>query len=449
MASSELTFAIGQYVAGTALDTAPPQALDDARKCLVDWFAVCIGAARQPEARALRAALAGKGRAGATLLGGGCAAPADAALFNGALSHVLDFDDTHVPSILHGSGPLWAALLAAGETAGIGERRLLEAFVAGFQVGARLGGNGRGEGLTRQGWHVTPVVGRIAAAAALARARGLSAGTAAHALALAASQAGGLTASFGSMAKPLNAGRAASDAVLAAELAAHGFEGPLGILDGEGGLLPTLLQDPGAAFGLDLDALRALPWEVSQNSFKPYASCQLTHAAIDAARELAGHGPADRVQCLRAHVHPLAIKVAGRETAATPNEAKFSLRFCIALALAGHACGMDDFSPQRLADVSLHALAARVELHVQPGGTRRSARLQRIDRDGVAHEADVDSAFGNPDNPMGWDDLRAKFRALASHWPASDAARLLDCLEGFGAPGSLTAAMALVQRNPA
>ncbi|ARP81250.1 hypothetical protein CAL12_10635 [Bordetella genomosp. 8] len=442
------------FAADTDPARVPATALDQARQCLVDWFAVGIGASREPEAAAVAKALRARqaGRVGrvedtdaATLLTGGQASAADAALGNGVLSHILDFDDTHVPSILHGSGPVWAALLAVGETQRIPEDRLLAAFVIGFQAGTRLGNHGLGERLTRQGWHATPTLGRIAAATAVSHARGFDRIKAAHAIALAVSQATGYTRSFGTMAKPLNAGRAASDAVLAADLADAAVQGPLDILDGPDGLLQTMLQDRDLTLDHMAQDLLEPPWEVGRNSFKPYASCQLTHGAIDAARALSSRIVPGRIRRVQAHIHPLAIRIAGRASAQTPTEAKFSLRFCIALGLGGHACTMKDFGDARISDAALQALAARVELFPDAHATRTSARLVVVDDDGREFSESVTHAFGSIENPMGWETLEHKFFELVQdRFTVAQSRALFDKLSRFGEPGGLAACMRLV-----
>ena len=159
------------------------------------------------------------------MLAGGHAAPVPAALVNGTLAHCLDYDDTHIESILHGSGPTWAAALAAGAQRNASERELLSAFITGFEVGTRVGNGGIGVRLNHSGWHTTCVLGRYSSAAAASALLGLDATQVKHALGIVATQVGGSTASVGTMSKPFHAGKTASDGVLAAELASQGFEG--------------------------------------------------------------------------------------------------------------------------------------------------------------------------------------------------------------------------------
>src|SRR3981189_184632 len=213
------------YIAGAPSRVLPSEVADMARLCLADWLGVAIGAAEGPAGRIGREVAAGwRSEGRATVLFGGTAAAPFAALANGTLAHCLDFDDTYVKAITHTSAPVWAATLALGEEIGANEAAMLSAFVAGFETAARIG-SGLGEAVTARGWHGTGVFGRLgaaaaasgllrvgprlgAAAAAAVRLR-LDPGQALHALGAAATQTGGLTASFGTMAKPFHAGRAA------------------------------------------------------------------------------------------------------------------------------------------------------------------------------------------------------------------------------------------------
>ena len=158
---------------------------------------------------------------------------------------------------------------------------MLAAFVAGFETASRVG-YGLGEAVTARGWHSTGVFGRLGAAAASAVLLKLDVERTLHALGAAATQTSGLTASFGTMAKPFHAGKAAMDGVLSAQLAAGGFRAATGLLESAGGLDSALVQD---------HSVRIKPadfsgWEILNNSFKPYAACHLTHPAVDAGRAL-------------------------------------------------------------------------------------------------------------------------------------------------------------------
>jgi 2-methylcitrate dehydratase PrpD len=241
------TRTIADFIAGIAQRELPPEVLDTARLCLADWVGVALGAVQEPAAHVVHETSRMWQSAGrSTLLLGGSAGAPVAALCNGTLAHCLDFDDTYVKGITHVSAPVWAATLAVGEEIGASERAMLVAFIAGFECAARAG-YGLGELVTARGWHGTGVFGRIGAAAASSVLLGLDANAAVNALGAAATQASGLTASFGTMAKPFHAGKAAMDGVIAAQLAAKGFQAAQNLLDPGAGLDNALVQDGAGA----------------------------------------------------------------------------------------------------------------------------------------------------------------------------------------------------------
>lgn len=416
----------------------PPEVLDAAKKCLADWAGVAIGARDEAAARAVRATVAGwQARGAAPVLFGTQTTAAAAALANGTLAHCLDFDDTHVGSVAHLSAPSWAAVLAAGTAQGLDERALLACFVAAFEVGARIGGQGYGVAVDHAGWHSTGIFGALAAAAGAAAAMGLDADATGRALGAAATQVSGLTGSFGTMAKPFHAGKAAFNGVLSAELAAHGFVPALGLIEPAGGMARALVQDGSHALpAADFDA----GWEVLRNTFKPYACCLLTHASIDAGRALAAQVAGREIARVTAFVNPLAIHLAGKPAPATALEGKFSTAYCSALALSGHAATQGDFSPARIEDPALRALTAKVVLQPDAGIAETAARMVIAFADGAQAEATVALARGNPDNPMSWDDLRAKFMPLTEPvLGAQCAVDLFGALREFERHGALAA----------
>lgn len=256
------------------------------------------------------------------------------------------------------------------------------------------------------------------------------------ALGAAATQVGGLTESFGTMAKPFHAGKAALNGVLAAELAAAGFIPAFDLIEPDGPLARALVQhDARRLPAADFDR----GWEVLRNTFKPYACCLLTHATIDAGRALAPEIAGRGIAKVTAVVNPLAIHLAGKPAPVTPLEGKFSTAYCAALALSGHTATQSDFSKARLDDPALRALTANVVLEADSGVAETAARMQVELTDGSRLAKTVPMARGNPDNPMRWEDLRSKFMALVEpKLGASAAAELFDCLRRFEEPRALS-----------
>ena len=202
MAATPNADAIATFVTSAQGRNFPDEAIESAKRCLVDWFGVAIGGSAEPAAQSTRAVAAGWGTTGdALLVSGGTMAPAAAALVNGTMAHCLDYDDTHVGSTTHIGGPTIAAALAVATDRGLDERQLLAAVIAGFETAARLG-RGVGQPSNMRGFHATGVFGAFGAATAASVSLGLDAAAVRNAIGAAATQTGGLTGSFGTMAKP-------------------------------------------------------------------------------------------------------------------------------------------------------------------------------------------------------------------------------------------------------
>lgn len=423
--------ALGAFIAGARTRVLPAEIANAAKLCLADWMSVALGAAVEPAGRIARDVAQSWGSTGkAALLLGGRAAPPMAALVNGTFAHCLDFDDTYVDSITHISAPVWAATLALGTEAGASEAELLQAFVTGFEVVARVG-HGLGQELTSRGLHGTGVFGRIGAAAAGAAVLGLDAERAVHAIALGATQAGGFVGSFGTMAKPFHAGKAAMDGVIAAQLAAAGFTGAAGLFEPGGGMDNALIQDGGAS----LAPVAFSEWRILRNSFKPYAACHLIHPAIDAARALwADGGTPGAGEKISAEVGALAKKVTG-DTVGQPTGAlagKFDLRYCVALALHGHDLSAVDFREPWHVAPEVARLAEQVTVTATPEMGFAAAAVAI-----GARRVHVPVAKGHPGNPMDWADMRMKFDGLVAESLGNRAPALFAALRDFGGGESL------------
>ena len=421
------TRTIAEFLATLSARTLPPAVLDMARLCLADWLGVALGAADEPAARIVRDTALSWSNAGAStvLLGGAAAAPV-AALCNGTLAHCLDFDDTYVKAVVHISAPVWAATLAVGEDVGASESQMLTAYIGGFEAAARAG-MGLGELVTARGWHGTGVFGRIGAAAAAGVLLKLDIAATVNALGTAATQAGGLTASFGTMAKPFHAGKAAMDGVIAAQLASRGFTAAQHVLDAGGGLDSALIQDRCAT----LQAPDFSHWEILDNSFKPYAACHLTHPAIDAAKAARAATPnVANATSVEADVGALALQVTGCKsgTPATGLEAKFDLKYCIALALHGQPLSAAAFAEPWRCNPAVAATAARIKATAAPDLGFASARL-RVGGE-TQKQFDVAIARGHPGNPLDWNDMQEKFLGLLP--PSADGQALFERLRLFG-----------------
>jgi 2-methylcitrate dehydratase PrpD len=405
--------ALVDFVLGLETAALPAPVVEAATRSLTDWLGTAVRGAAEPLADAIGAVVAAMGgEPQATIVGRGRRTSAlHAALANGAQSHALDFDDTHLPSIVHGAAPVAPVALALGEWRHAGGAAVLAAFVAGFEVETRVG-RVIGRKLADRGWHVTGLLGHFGAAAAAGKLLGLDAGRLAHALGIAGTQAAGLEQSFGTMSKPLHPGKAAMNGLLAALLAREGFTGPTAVLDGAAGLPATFLgvTDMGRA-AEDLGKR----FEILDNSTKFYAACHLTHATIDAARAVRARvSPApETVEAIRCDVNPLVLKVANHVGPRTGLEAKFSVAYCAASALVRGEAGEAEFTEARVADPGVGRVMARVTAAADPALGVDAARITVRLTDGRVLEERVAAARGTPDNPLTRDEVEAKFARLA------------------------------------
>ena len=422
--------AAGRFIASAKRQNFPAEVVDAARMCLVDTVGVALGAKDEPAGQVARKVAGNWGSKGnAQLLLGGKAAAAPAALVNATMGHCLDYDDTHVGAVAHLSNPTWNATLAMGLHLGASERDMLAAFIAGFETGARLGNNGLGQVVNLRGFHSTGVFGCLASATAASALLGLDEDGVRNALGAAATQTGGLVGSFGTMAKPFHAGKAAMNGILAAELAAEGFVAAQDMIEPDGPLATSLVQDRAMPLQpLDL----AGAWELPRNTFKPYSCCLLTHPVVDSARKVADRIKGRDVAEIVIQVGAPAVHLAGKPAPTTGLEGKFSTAYCAALGLTGHGATAADFDDAKVADPALQHLVRRTRLVAEDDRDTRSARIEIRFADGGAIESATEMALGNPGNPMSWDDMRVKFDALVE--PAlgkRDAAALFDVLRRF------------------
>lgn len=427
---------VAGFIGGTARRPPSPELREEAKKCFVDWFAVSLAALQDDAAVAVRCLVqrwATQGRA-TNLYGDRGAAPA-MALVNATLSHSLDYDDMHFPTAFHASGPTVAAALAVGADRGCSETEVLDAFVTGYEVGAAMGGEGTGPRLAASGWHPTGVLGHFSAASAAAALLRLDVLQIADALGLAATQAGGLQASGGSMAKPFHVGKAAMNGVMAAELALLGMDANTALLDEpRSGILGSLLQEEILA---RFDGL-GREWQIHANTFKPYAACQLTHAPHEAARGLADGFRPEGLREIRVHVNPLARQVAGRERADTPLEGKFCIAYCVALGLRGHPADLSGFTEERLEDAGLRRLVEITRIVTSDGVERCASRVELDYGAAGTRQAETRAVRGSPERPLTWSDLDEKFlQVVAPVLGARVARRLLNALHNFEQPGRM------------
>jgi 2-methylcitrate dehydratase PrpD len=396
----------------------PEHAQREAVRAVLDWLGSAVRGGEAIPARAIDAVVAQR-MAGddATVLATGARVSAlGAALANGAASHALELDDLHQASTFHPAAPIVSAALAAAEQADANGERFLQAIIAGYEVGIRVAEAASPSHY--RFWHPTATCGVFGAAVAAGCVLGLSSRELADALGSAGTLASGLWQFLddGAMSKPLHAGKAAHDGLLAAELARAGLTGAHTILEGRRGFFAATTEDA------DLSRITeglGLRLKILENGYKRHACCGHTHAAVDAAlllRDRLAGRPVERVEV---DTYRVALEITDNPAPQSENAAKFSLQHAIAVALVDGAAGLEQFRSPRLDDPTVVGLRSRVMVREAPELSavypiEWPARVRLLLADGASIEETVSVPRGMPGNPMSDAELRQKFEMLVA-----------------------------------
>jgi 2-methylcitrate dehydratase PrpD len=411
---TEITRPLATFASTLTLDHIPDDVAYIAKQCILDWLGVTLAGAQDELTQILYDYVKAEGCGdAATLFGlGGRGSVSQAALINGAAGHALDYDDVLRIMRGHPTAPVAPPVLALSEREKKTGRDAVTAFVAGIETQARVGAF-MGESHYAKGWHQTATVGTFGAAAASARLLGLDPATTAMALGIAGTQAAGLKSMFGTMCKPLHAGKAAMNGVMAAELAMRGFTSRPDVLERPQGFAATQSTsiDPEAA----LEDLGSSYW-MPNLLFKYHAACYGTHAGIEAARAIRKHPAFDVGKVEKVDINT-AERTMGMCNILNPDtglEVKFSHRFTTALALAGEETGsLDVYSEDMAHRADLVALRDKIAVTGHDDYGPNVTDITVHQSDGTVIRETRDMAIPNKDVDVQWEKLETKFRALA------------------------------------
>lgn len=407
------TAGLARFVAETPAAGIPEAVLHQGKRCIINAIAVALHATQDPAQQMLLNVLAAEGGAKrASVLGGTFKTSLqNAALVNGLLMHLDDFDDTFFPTVLHPSAPTIPAALALAELGQRGGQDFLVASILGLEASCRAALAIQG---VRHGavWHMTGTAGVFGSAAAAGRLLGLKADTMAIAFSLAGTQASGLRETFGTMTKAFHPARAAQSGVLAALLAQQGFTSASTIIEGRHGFIAAFAPDDGDVACVS-DGLGER-WEVMNNAPKPYASAILSHPLIDAMLAFRRKGVLpEQVVSIRGRVNPLTIKLESRPDPQTGLEGRLSFQHAMTMALVDGLCLPAQFTDERVCDPRVVALRSKIQVAADESIAQDQCELTLNLADGRSHVERVAHATGSPDNPVTDAQLERKFRELA------------------------------------
>ena len=418
-----ITQALAQFVA-----THPSRGWSDAveaeaHRTLLNWLGCAIGAAQHESTSAALAAVQMLQPAGqAAVLGRSERVDmASAALVNGISSHTFDFDDTHLKTIIHPAGPVASAILALAEHTGAGGRSLIDALVLGIDVSCRLGNLVYPEHYDR-GWHITGSTGMLGAAAGCARLLGLNVQQTQMAIGIAASQPVGLREQFGSMTKPLHPGAAARAGLMSALMARHGYTASPRALEAPRGWAQVVSTK--CAWHEATDEL-GQRFEISFNTYKPFACGIVIHPSIDACVQLREQGVVpEQIERIELKVHSLVLELTGKKEPTDGLQAKFSVYHGCAAGLIFGRAGEDEFSDAIVTRPDVVALRGKVVATVDDGIAEESVDVTAVLKDGRRIHVFVKDAIGSMHRPLTDAMLERKFHGLVD--PVLGAERAAD-----------------------
>jgi 2-methylcitrate dehydratase PrpD len=419
----EVTRTLARYVLSSRYADIPKDVRHEAARSFLNWMGCAVGGARHETVeRALAALQPFSGPAQATVLGRRERVDIMlAALMNGITSHTFDFDDTHLKTVIHPSGPVASAILALAERKPVSGEDFMHAFILGVEVECRIG-NAVYPDHYDVGWHITGTAGVFGAAAAAGKLLGLNEQQMVWALGIAATQSSGLREMFGTMCKPFHPGNAARNGLLAALLAQRDFTSSNQGIEAKRGfahVLSTKFDASQITEGLGKS------YEISLNTYKPFACGIVIHPIIDGCVQLRNEHDlkADDIESIALRVHPLVVELTGKKTPQVGLEGKFSVFHSAAVAIIHGAAGEAEYSDAVVRDPAVTALRDRVSATVDKSVHEDQTHIEIRLKNGETLEKFIEHAIGSLERPMTDADLEAKFRGLSNpvlQAPATD-----------------------------
>jgi len=434
----DVTAILAKFTTDLHYEKIPHKAVETAKIALRDCLGVALAGSGEEDARiAAEIARQERAREETSVIGQGFRTSAlNAALANGTAAHALDFD--HSFTIMgQPTAPVAPATFALGEALGASGRQVIEAYVAGFEVTAKLVHSLRDS--AHDGWHAPSTLGSFGAAAACSKLLGLDAAKTQMALGITASMASGIVANFGTMTKPLHVGLGARNGVLAAKLAGGGYTANPKAIEGGFGFYSVLhenteiheqaIEELGRSYALITDGLR----------IKPYPCGGLTHQVIDSVLELrAKRGlTAEMIDRVDVDVVKHTFDRIVFRVPQTGIQGKFCMPYLVARAIIDGKIGLHIFTDSAVRDQNVLKLAERVQMNLDSNlkksdAAGRPCRVTVRLKNGQTFTREAQHAKGGPEHPMSEAELRDKFTECAREAiDASSAAKVLDYIESL------------------
>ncbi|MBY0138238.1 MmgE/PrpD family protein [Paracoccus yeei] len=408
-AVGDVTGTLARWIVDLRPENIPAEVRREGLRTFVNWAGCAAGGANHETVdRAIAAIAPFSGEATSGVLGRAERFDAlHAALLNGITSHVLDYDDTHLKTIVHPAGPVASALVALSERQQISGSDLLTALIIGVEVECRIANAVYPQHYDR-GWHITGTAGVFGAAAAIGRILHLNKTEMAWALGLAATQSSGLREMFGTMTKSFHPGRAAQNGMFSAFMAKAGFDSSLHGIEAPRGFARVLSDKQDYA---EITGALGSRWEAALNSYKPFACGIVIHPTIDGCLQIRNE-IGDRVKTIASvalRTHPLVLELTGKKTPRTGLEGKFSVYHAAAAALLRGDGAPTAFTDETVSDPQIVALRDRVTAEANPACHEASVDIDVTFDDGSTMSRHVERAIGSREVPLTDAQIDTKF----------------------------------------
>lgn len=404
-----ITEKLAGYLADLQFEDLPGDVIHECRRGILDWLGCALAGSEHATLDTLTGVLGTiSPNGGSTVIGRKMKLGLlEAAIANGQMGHVLDYDDTHLGGGgVHTSGPVMASILPLGESRRVSGKDFMVAYVAGFEAATRTGC-----GMPNHhdgGWHLTGTIGTVGAGAGCGRLLGLTGTQMVHAFGIAATQSAGMQQNRGTMCKSFHPGKAASNGILAATLAEGGFDSTGEILEGKKGFcrIYSVVTDEAAIL-----AKLGESFAVTGNGYKPYACGVVLHPIIDSAIALGQESaiaPSD-VARLEITANIKAVTITGVSDPKSGLKSKFSIGHASAVSFIDGNAGRPQFSDERALAQDVVVLREKVSVTVDENFRIDQAAAMVVGKDGTRMEHKTEHATGMVDNPMSDAQIETKF----------------------------------------
>ena len=405
----DATRQLAGWIVNAKWEDVPQSARYEAVRSVFNWVGCCLGGARhETTERAVSALAEFSGKPEATVLGRRERLDImHAALINGITSHVLDYDDTHLDTIIHPAGPVASAILALAERLGTSGTDFMHAFILGVEAECRIGLAVYPSHYER-GFHITGTAGVFGGTAAAGKLLGLNEQQMTWAFGIAATQSAGLKEMFGTMCKSFHVGSAGQNGLKAALLASKNYTSSNGALEAKEGF--AFAYSDAQDFSKITDNL-GKTWEVEKNTYKPFACGIVTHPIIDGCIQLRNEHnlTSDQIEKVTLRVNPLVIKLTGKKTPQTGLEAKFSIFYISAASIIEGVAGPNQFTDEAVQDPETIALRDRVEATIDENVSEEEAFVSITLKNGKVVDIHIEHAIGSVQRPLTTEQLEHKF----------------------------------------